>query len=94
MCSSTLGLYTYITYFYTLPDHKILVLTITKECAGNIFSEEHMVQFLQQFDIRKHSENSRKCWLPAFSPFPLTQMINFAFERVSGIVRTEQNAGY
>ena len=65
------------TIFTTLPNDKILNTSKFKEFADNkkIVTQSLKFTFGREFEIYiwksiKHCRKRRKCWLPAFSPFP------------------------
>ena len=63
----------------SLPNHKILAWSKFKAFADDKINEAKMMIFVFH-RVEKHSEKMRKCWLPAFSPFP-TMFSNSFFLR-------------
>ena len=70
-----------IVFFNSLPNDNILDWSKVKAFADHNINVTKILKFVLG-NGRKHSGKRRKCWLPAFSPFPTMFSKDFFFRVV------------
>ena len=71
---------TFLSALNSFPNDKILAKTKLKAFADDKFDMAEKLKFVLEM-VEKHHGKRRKCWLPAFSPFP-TMFSKGLFPRV------------